>query len=206
MNGDEDVAFSPAGDLIAGAGDDNMVYVWDAATSELKHTLDGHTDTITRVAFSQDGKLLASGGAKAKVVLWDTATGEPQRELRWDEGQVIDLAFSPDGRTLATTSDEGNARLWEVETGAVRCALHLTEYLGRKSKIKSISFNADGSVLASGRGTLGQPATLWDTTTGEVVEKLPKAAGYVESVSFSPDGTVLATGNKSGIVLLWKVD
>ena len=185
---------------------------------ELKRTLDGHTAPLTRVAFSPDGQLLASGGEDAKVVLWDSITGEQQRELTWnkgklfdlifswDEGKLLDLAFSPDGSMLATTSDDGKVRLWDVETGAVIHTIRLAKYGGITSDIESISFSADGRMLAGAGGTFGEPARVWDTSTGELKRVFPPAAGRVESVAFSPaDGKLLATGSSGGTVFLWKV-
>ena len=70
------MAFSPDGRLLASAGDDGTVRLWDPATGAGLATLTGHTDTVDAVAFSPDGRRLASAGDDRTVRLWDSkATG-----------------------------------------------------------------------------------------------------------------------------------
>src|SRR4051812_18915372 len=57
------LAFSPDGKLLASAGYDRTVRVWDATTGAVRHTLKDHSDSVYGVAFSPDGSLLASVAA-----------------------------------------------------------------------------------------------------------------------------------------------
>src|ERR1051325_27064 len=53
------IAFSPDGKLLASAGADNTVKLWDVASGKELRSLYGHSNEISAVAFSGDGKLLA---------------------------------------------------------------------------------------------------------------------------------------------------
>src|SRR5262245_25783903 len=54
------VAFSPRGDLLAAAGQENSITLWDPTLTRKRGSLRGHTSWVWNVAFSLDGRTLAS--------------------------------------------------------------------------------------------------------------------------------------------------
>jgi WD40 repeat protein len=66
------VAFSPDGKIVASAGLDGLIRLWDVESrTPIGQPLKGHRDTVWSVAFSADGKTIASGSADKTVILWD---------------------------------------------------------------------------------------------------------------------------------------
>jgi len=57
-----DVAFSPDGQRIVTAGDDQTAKVWEATNGIALLTLKGHSGWVNSVAFSPDGKRIVTAG------------------------------------------------------------------------------------------------------------------------------------------------
>ncbi|MFF7455621.1 TIR domain-containing protein [Kitasatospora sp. NPDC008115] len=71
-------AAHPHRPLLATAGDDRVVRIWDPLSGTELAGLRGHTGRILAVTFSPDGSLLASGGEDGTVRLWRVpADGRP---------------------------------------------------------------------------------------------------------------------------------
>jgi WD40 repeat protein len=66
------VAFAPGGRLLASAGMEGTVQLWDLASRKpAGDPLTGHQGPVLDVAFARSGRLLASAGADGTVRLWD---------------------------------------------------------------------------------------------------------------------------------------
>ncbi|MCX4765340.1 TIR domain-containing protein [Streptomyces sp. NBC_01275] len=70
-------AAHPRRPLLATAGDDRTVRLWDTRTGRETAALTGHTGRVLTVAFSPDGSLLASGGEDGTVRLWSVPAEVP---------------------------------------------------------------------------------------------------------------------------------
>ena len=64
------IVFSPDGKVLVSGSYDATIRLWDIATGEQLHTLEGHTYSITSVAVSPNGSIIASGSFDGTVLLW----------------------------------------------------------------------------------------------------------------------------------------
>jgi WD40 repeat protein/serine/threonine protein kinase len=97
--------------------------LWDRATGERLHTLQGHTDEVMAVCIGPDNGLVASGSRDKTLRIWDIETGRCLHELRGHEDGVTEVCFSADGRRILTGSFGETPRLWDVATGKCLQAL-----------------------------------------------------------------------------------
>jgi RNA polymerase sigma factor (sigma-70 family) len=193
------VAFSPDGKTAATGGgqSDNVIRLWDTATSREVRSFKGHTANINGLAFTPDGKQIISCAMDQTVRLWDVASGAEVRQFRGHEAGVKALALAPDGKTAATSSDDQTVRLWDVATGTEQRSFALGN-VGH-----GVAFAADGKTLAA--AVEGGSVVLWETSTGKELFNQSAHNGAALCVAFSPDGKTLATGGREKTVRLWDV-
>jgi WD40 repeat protein len=116
----DELAFSPDGSLLAGAGGLQPLRVCAAATGADWVALDEAIGQVqSNLAFSADGRLLAAAiardwGTAPVVRVWELASGQVRSEFKGHEEGIRAVAFAPDGLTLATGSGDTTVLVWDV--------------------------------------------------------------------------------------------
>jgi WD40 repeat protein len=203
-------AISPSRQMLAVAGDDACVKVWqirnDEIQNETKTVLKGHEGWIRAIAFSPDSQLLASGGDDQMLRIWDMSsvqwgTSVMQPKSVWKKGHIHRircLAFSPDGSLLASSSDDGSIKLWLVSSGeCVRRFKAAEKALG----ICSIAFSPDGKFLASGSDD--SIVRIWNVDDKRFEELPERHSMGILSVALSPSGRSLVSSSLDGEIRIW---
>jgi WD40 repeat protein len=197
---------SADGKLLATAGLNGSIDLWEVESGKTVRRLDGHEGDPTSLAFARDGKILVSAGwnsqNQGEITVWDVQTGKVVKKLTWPNKGIRTLVMSADGKFFASsgddTKDRGEIRLWEAETG---------KELATWARVvaRSLAFSPDGTLLAGGDVERG--IRLWDLKTYKEKAKIEAHEGGADCVCFSPDSRhLVSSSDRDGSLKIWTVD
>jgi WD40 repeat protein len=194
------------GKVVASAGDNGIVQLWDVATGKPGLKLEGAHDWLLAVAFSPDGKLIAAGGYEGKVTVWVVATGKKTVEFAAvapvpantppPTNVVSALAFSPDGKLLAVGGHDAAIHLFQADDGK-----YVRSLTGHGSSITALAFHPTGTLLVS--ASKDRTLRLWNPANGQLLKALEGHNAWVQGVVFLAQGTRLASVSADQSVRLW---
>ncbi|MEU4645771.1 WD40 repeat domain-containing protein, partial [Micromonospora sp. NPDC023814] len=209
-------------DLLATAGSDGTVRVWDAsdprAIAPVGQPLHGHTGTVTAVAFGRVGDidLLATASFDGTVRVWDvsdpraiTLVGEP---LRGHTGTVMAVVFGRVGGLdlLATASFDGTVRVWDVSDP--RAITLVGEPLrGHTGTVTAVAFGRVGDIALLATASDDETVRVWDASDPRAITPLGEPLrGHTDTVWAVVFGRVgdldlLATAGTDRTARVWDI-
>jgi WD40 repeat protein len=118
------VAIAPNGHLVATAGGDKVIRLFNLETGELLMTLQGHTAEVTALAFTPDSQGLFSGSFDQTARCWDIASGREVARFPVD-APVRGLSVTADNTRLVIGLTDNTFETFDVKSGKLLAQLKL---------------------------------------------------------------------------------
>ena len=187
-------------DLLAAAGADGKVCIWEPDDGPPLRVLVGHLGEVEDLAFLPDGRTLVTAGADGTARLWDVDSGIPlQAPLDCKSGPIQALSVSPDGRRVAMAGGDESVLVWDVKSNSQK-----VRRLKLAGNPNSVAFSPDGSWIGASGSTPGSGGvvTVWNAASGSVLSQW-NSSSAIRSLIFSPDGRRIVTGAADGTLVVW---
>jgi WD40 repeat protein len=199
----KEVEFSADGSLVAVAGDDDAVHVWQVGEATERQdvaTLSGFGGGMRTVSFG-DGRLMAtsSGLSGSPSQLWDVSTpARPTRLAQLSSGTAGGgtVELGPDARALVSHGEA--ASLWDVSQP------RRPRLVGQvPGGLRDTALSPDGRLVAT--ASRPGPSQLWDIGDAKHPQLVASIPVLSDIVVFSPDSSMLAMTPRDDVVNLWDV-
>ncbi|MEV7285283.1 WD40 repeat domain-containing protein [Streptomyces sp. NPDC093252] len=199
-------------ELVASAGGDGTVRLWEPDTGETRMVLTGPGAAVTALTRLTDtgGRRLLVGAAGRELHVWDLDSGAVVTVLHGHTDTVLCLAAvggTGGGPLLVSAGEDRSIRLWRTDDWS---ATVLTGHIGRVTALAPV-------VLPDGRRLLlstGADCAVrrWDLEGPSGAEAAGVLRGHTGTVyalaSFGApeEGTFAASGGDDGTVRVWDVE
>jgi WD40 repeat protein len=192
-------AFSPDSTLLAAAGADRAIRIWDLATMKLQATIEDHADWIFDVAFSPDGKQLVSASRDKTCKVFDVVKKEALVTFPGHAQTVYTAAFSPDGKSIASGGEDNQIRLWDpANDGKAIRAIS-----GFGAPVFKLQFASDGKELVA--CSADKTIRVIDPAKGSTLRTFSGHNDWIYTLAVAPDGKTVASGSWDGEIRLWNL-
>ncbi|KAK4478233.1 hypothetical protein RD792_017516, partial [Penstemon davidsonii] len=187
-------------DIIASAGADSNVVVFDRPSGQVLSTLSGHSKKVTSVKFVAEGEIVVSGSADKTVRVWqgsEDGNYECRQILKDHTAEVQAVTIHATNRYFVTASLDHTWCFYDLASGL--CLTQVEDTSGSSDGYTSAAFHPDGLIL--GTGTSEALVKIWDVKSQANVARFDGHVGAVTAISFSENGYFLATAAQDGVKL-----
>ncbi|XP_043687456.1 transcriptional corepressor LEUNIG_HOMOLOG-like [Telopea speciosissima] len=183
--------FSSDGKLLASAGHDKKVVVWNLDTFDFKSSSEDHSLLITDVRFRQSSSILATSSFDKTVQIWDTNDfSHSLCKLIGHSEQVMSLDFHPQKTDLLCSCDRNN-EIWLWNVNRRQCTRI------SKGGMAQVRFQPQvGQLLAAASGNT---INIHDVETGSVRFNLKGHIKEVQSICWDTSGKYIASVSEDRI-------
>ncbi|KAJ6388124.1 hypothetical protein OIU77_026655 [Salix suchowensis] len=188
--------FSTDGKLLASAGHDKKVVLWNMETLQTECSQDEHTQIITDVRFRPNSTQLATSSFDSNIRLWDAAA--PRYSMKTYTGHtshVMSLDFHPKKNDLFCSCDDNNEiRFWNIKQhSSTRISKGGTAQVRFQPRI--------GQLLAAAAENV---VSIFDIEADRQTHSLQGHSTEVHSVCWDVNGDYLASVSQ-GSVRVWSL-
>lgn len=193
------LAFDPQGKILASVSKDIDIFtikLWDPATGSLIKTIGERKQMVQGIAFDSDGRDIAicENNNTIKVVRIDD--GKTTLTIK-ESSPASCITFSPNGKYIVTGNDDV-ITLWGAANGK-----QVRTLKGHTDRVRCISFNPAGDLLAS--GSADNSIILWDMETGTQMKTMTGHTDVIFGLAFNSEGRMLASAGKDTDIKVWRV-
>jgi WD40 repeat protein len=193
------LSFSPDGRLLATAGRDSAIKLWNVRTGKIVHSwVCASAHAIAGLTFSRNGQQLAAR-ASDRVFFWQVDSGEllatDAITLDWRSSWI-----SRDGDLQVLLYRCGSS----VQLRDIRQSGRRYASANHGAIVTSASFSPDGKTFASA-GTDNR-VILWRTSTCKPIGTLSDVAERFSSMAFCPNAPLIACASDNGVISVWNLN
>ncbi|KAL1160263.1 hypothetical protein V6Z11_A07G053600 [Gossypium hirsutum] len=148
--------------------------LWDAESSKLIRSLQGHSERITSTAWN--GHILTSGSRDKSIINHDIrARNHLASSIKKHSDEVCGLKWSNEGDRLASGGSEKQLYIWEASKMSSSKFLHL--FTDHCAAVKALAWCPyQHNVLASGGGWNDRCIRIWNTQKGICIHSIETKA------------------------------
>jgi WD40 repeat protein len=147
LGGVNAVAFSPDGTMMATAGQDRLINIWDTRTGAMVLQFSGHTRPVLHLEFSSDSALLLSGASDYTTRIWDFNARLEMRRLREDGPNIWCASFTSDSDVVVSGNSDKKLRFYRLSSGR-----EVFSTLADKNYLRSLVCDFRHPLVATGGG------------------------------------------------------
>ncbi|KAG2327762.1 hypothetical protein Bca52824_010490 [Brassica carinata] len=190
--------FSSDGKLLASAGHDKKLYIWNMETLITESAPEEHGHIITDVRFRPNSTQLATSSFDKTIKIWDASEpGYFVRTITGHTAPVMSLDFHPKKTDLFCSCDGNNEiRFWNIN--AANC---LRGIKGQGASTQVRFQPRFGQMLAAASEST---VSIYDYDNDRRVHLLKGHSSNVNSVCWNPSGELIASVSEDS-VKLWSL-
>ena len=206
------VSFASPGNgaMLASAGNDKTVKVWNASTWDLLRMLPVHITTVSslRVFTNAENRVCLASADCDNIKIWDPFDGSLLRTLvdyTCITNRVRSLAVFSNAKNqvcLASGSRDGSIKLWNPATGNLHRTL--TGHTGWVFSLVAFVSPEDRPCLAS--GCSDETVKVWDPSTGGLLRTLSGHTDFVWDLvvfTLAKGQLCLASASSDSTIKIW---
>eukprot|EP00750_Incisomonas_marina_P006554 INCI14644.1.p1 GENE.INCI14644.1~~INCI14644.1.p1 ORF type:complete len:484 (+),score=82.23 INCI14644.1:222-1673(+) len=192
------VAVSPDSSRVVSVSNDSTGRIWDFDTGECLHVLEGHRDFVSAVTITADGRTVVTAAWDESVRLWNMEDGCIIREVPAPGISVSSVSLSPNGLVAALGRSHKNVTLISLSDGGTRERM----LEGHADWVKCVAMAPEANIAVTGSDDCS--IGIFNTTTGNMIDRLREHTAYVRALAISKDGRFFVSGSDDNTARVWR--